>query len=368
MNEPYRLRYTNQIVGGFLVLVLLLLVGLFVVLLRAGDFLVEPKKFFVEMGQDEVGDLYQGVEVLILGQRAGTVEAVRYIGQSDRVRVEFGVDPEAGDQIFTDSYVQIERKFGVGNPILVIRRGSAGQQPPTLLQPGSELEIRESESDRVDQMARELESASEAIRRIQQQLSPTLNDISDSSDRFSESLDNSVNPAFLRVGEASESLYKTSEAIRPEALETLQAVRKSTEELEQQVESLTTTIESLVQNEVQDTLAEVRESTDDISTAAKSVDQTSQDVNEDIAKTLSTLRDAAQQVQQLAEETQDLVRVVRQEANDLPGTTRRVNDTVQDAQDMVGEIRSHWLLRRYSRQGEPTSQVSPSSVRGGAAR
>ena len=368
MNEPYRLRYTNQIVGGFLVLVLLLVVVLFVVLLRAGDFLVEPEKYYIEMDQDEVGDLYQGVEVLILGQRAGTVEAVRYIGQSDRVRVEFGIDPDQSEQIFTDSYVQIERKFGVGNPVLVIRRGSSDEQPPALLPPGSELEIKKSESDRVDQMARELESASEAIRLIQQRLSPTLEDISDSSDRFSASLENSVNPAFLRVGQASQSLYDTSEAIRPETLETLQAVRSSTEQLETHVESLTKKVESLVENDMRDTLADVRKSNDDIRTAAKSVDQTSQDVNEDISKTLATLREAAQQVQQLAIDTQDLVRVVRQEANDLPGTTKRVNDTVQDAQEMVGEIRSHWLLRRYSRQGEPTRQVSPSSVRGGTAR
>ncbi len=233
---------------------------------------------------------------------------------------------------------------------------------------GSRLKLVQSESDRVDQMARELESASEAIRLIQQQLSPTMTDISNSAGRFNGSLEKSVDPAFARLEQASGSIYETSEAIRPETLETMQAVRSATQELESKVTTLTEKIELLVENDMRDTLVEVRQSSDDISTAAKSVDETTQDVNEDIAKTLETLRQAAEQVQQLATDTRDLVRVVRREANDLPGTTKRINDTVSDTQDMVGEIRSHWLLRNYSTQGDPSSQLSPSSVRGGSGR
>lgn len=368
MNEPYRLRYTNQIVGAFLVIVLLFVILLLAVLLRAGNFLADHQRYWIEIDQDEIGDLHKGAEVTILGERAGTVEDIRYVAQTDQVRVDLHIDPAMGDEIFADSFVQMERKFGVGAPILVIRRGSNDQRQPTRLASGSRLKIVQSESDRVDQMARELESASESIRLIQQQLSPTLSDISDSADRFNGSLDDSVDPAFARFGQASDSIYNTSEAVRPETLETLQAVQSATENLESRVATLTEKIETLVENDMRDTLVEVRQSSDDISTAAKTVDQTTQDVNQDVAKTLETLREAAEQVQQLAIDTSDLIRVVRKEANDLPGTTKRVNDTVSDAQDMVGEIRSHWLLRRYSTQGKPTTQVSPSSIRGGSAR
>ena len=43
-------------------------------------------------------------------------------------------------------------------------------------------------------------------------------------------------------------------------------------------------------------------------------------------------------------------------------------DTVSDTQDLVGEIRSHPLLRRYSKQARPTPQISTSGVRGGSIR
>jgi len=368
MNEPYRLRYTNQIVGVFLMFVLLFVIALLVVLLRARDILSEKDNYWIEISQREVSDLSRGAEVLILGERAGTVEEVRYIEQSDQVRVSLSIDAEWSDQIFEDSLVHLERKFGLGTPILVIRRGASGDRSPVPLGPGNRLANFHGETDRVDQMSRQLESVSTSIRLIQQQLAPTLTDISSAANRFSGSLDKTVDPAFTQSAKASASLYQTSEEIRPETLETLKAVRSATENLESRFEKLTENIEKLVEKDMRETLVEVRESTDDISAAAKSVDQTSQDVNKDVADTLATLRDAAEQVQKLAIDTQSLVRILRKGADDLPGTTARINNTADDAQELVGEIRNHWLLRRYSTHGKPTSQVSPSSIRPGVAR
>ena len=368
MNEPYRLRYTNQIVGAFLLAVLVLIVVLLAVLLRAGDAFVQHESYWVEVDQEEVAELQRGAEVMILGQRAGTVQDLQYIDQTDRVRIDFNIDPRLGDQIFANSYVRLERKFGVGTPVLVIRRGAPGQEAQPPLEPGTRLGNFQGEADRFDQMSQQLATVSESVRLIQQQLDPTLTDISSAANRFQGSLDNSVDPALAETERASSSLYQTSEAIRPETLETLQAVRAATENLEARVESLTEKIASLVDNDVRDTLVEVRQSSDDISAAARSVDQTSQEVNQDIANTLETLREAANQVEQLAIETRDVVRIVRREADDLPGTTARFNDTVSDTQDLVGEIRGHWLLRRSSRQGKPSDQIAPSTIRGGGSR
>jgi len=368
MNEPYRLRYTNQIVGVFLMIVLLLVIALLVVLLHARNLLTEQDNYWIEISQAQVSDLNRGSEVMILGERAGMVEEVHYIEQSDQVRVNLSIDAQWSDQIFEDSFIDLEHKFGLGTPILVIRRGGSGDRPPVPLGPGNQLVNFRGEIDRVEQMSQELESASKSIRLIQQQLSPTLTDISSAANRFSGSLEKTVDPAFSQTIKASASLYQTSEEIRPETLETLQAIRAATKNLESRFETLTENVQKLVEKDMRETLVEVRESTDDISAAAKSVNQTSQDVNKDVADTLLTLRDAVDQVHKLAVDTQNLVRVLRREADDLPGTTARINNTANDAQELVGEIRSHWLLRRYTTHGKPTSQVSPSSIRPGAAR
>jgi len=369
MNEPLRLRYTNQIVGAFLLILLLFVIGLSVLLLQATDYFVEHDMYWIEIAQEDVGELYKGADVMILGERAGNVDSIRYIDGSDRIRVSLKIDPTKSADIFTDSVVLMQRRFGLGKPTLVIRRAHrdrAIQAQP--LPAGSRLENFRGEDDRIDQMAREVATVSDSVRKIQQKLEPTLTGIEQSANRFASSLDDSVDPAFASTQNASDSILATSEAVRPEVVETMQTIRTATENLESRIETLTKKIEQLVENDVRRTLADVRESTDDISDAAKGVNQSTQTASEDIAETLVALRLAAEQVQQLATETREVVRIVRKEAGDLPGTTRRVNDTVSDTQELVGEVRSHWLLRRYRDQATASQQLSPSSVRGGSAR
>lgn len=368
MNEPYRLRYTNQIVGVFLLVFLLFVIILSLLLLQVSDYFTEKDLYWVEASQEEVGDLNKGAAVMILGERAGEVESIRYVEDSDRIRVNLSIDPEKSSEIFRDSVVLLERKYGVGALTLVIRRQKPDGTPLVPLTPGSQIVNFQGAADRVDQMAKEVESVSEAIRLVQEKMVPTLESIDQSSIRFRGSLDNSVDPAFDRTGAAFDSFLETNETLRPDVLETSQAVRLATRNLETRIETLTEKIGILVDQDMRDTLAEVRESSDDFSNAAKSVNRTSDEVNEDLDKTLANLREAIDQFRALTEETRDVIRIVRSEANDLPGTTASVKDTVSDTQDLVGEIRSHPLLRRYSKQARPTPQVSPSAVRGGSIR
>lgn len=365
MNQTYRLRYANQIVGVFLLVVLVASIALSLVLLRAGDYLVEQDSFWVELAQDEIGDLHQGADVMILGQRAGNVDKIEYVDGSTQIRVSLSIDPDKSNQIFENSVVSLARKFGVGTPVLVIRRAVNPQGELVQLLSGSQIKGFQGTPDRIDQMSREVEAVSESIRLIQQTLAPTLVSMDSAAKRMEKTLDEAADPTLAQAGDASQSVYTTSEAVRPETLKTLQTMQSATENLESRITALTTTVEKLVKTDVKQTLADVRDSTEKIDKATLSVQQTAVETNENIAATLLRLQAAAVEVQQLARESRQLVRVVRSEADELPGTTERVNDTVSETQDLVGEIRSHWLLRRYSNQGSPTRQVSPASVRGG---
>jgi methyl-accepting chemotaxis protein len=220
----------------------------------------------------------------------------------------------------------------------------------------------------MEELAQEVKSVSQSIRMIQEDLKPTLGSVDAAAIRFQGTLDNSVDPALDRTGRASDSFLKTNETLRPDVLQTSRAIRAATENLEARIETLTETIHRLVDQDMRDTLVEVRESSDDLSKAAGSVRQTSDELNVDLGLTLAQLRAAIAEFHNLNKETRDVVRIVRQEASDLPGTTARVKDTVSDTQDLVGEIRSHWLLRRYSKPSTSTPQLSPSGVRGGSIR
>ncbi|TWU65545.1 MlaD family protein [Crateriforma conspicua] len=367
MNEPYRLRYANQAVGFFLLLILILMVALAFLVLRAGNYFVEQDSYYLNIKQNEIGDLHKGADVMILGERAGSIESIRYVDSTNLVRVNLSVRPEMSRQIFTDSIVSQERRFGLGNPVLVIRRSDDPDDDRMPLPPGSELENYVGEADAIDLMTREVELVSQSIQMIEQQLRPTLESIAGATDKLQDTLKATADPALVQSRQAAESFYQTSETVRPQTLETMRTVQDAAANLENKVAGLTDQVSDLVEGDITEALDQVQVSSRSVRDASNAVAQTAESVNEDMAVTLDTLRGAAEQVQKLAVQTQELVAVLQDEAQDLPGTTRRVNDTVSDTQDLVEEIRSHWLLRRYSNQGKPSVQISPSNVRAGGS-
>ena len=75
MNEPYRLRYTNQIVGSFLAAFLLILFLLLVYTLRVS----RKVEYSLVLSEDQLSDLKSGAEVIILGESAGSVKSISYL-------------------------------------------------------------------------------------------------------------------------------------------------------------------------------------------------------------------------------------------------------------------------------------------------
>ena len=138
MNRSVRLRYANWIVGMFTLTILAGLIVLTAIVYRRGQYFEPPAMYYLDISQSEVGDLYAGAEVWMLGQRIGSVSDLRYIGQTSRVRVELSIRASMADQMTDDVEIHLERKFGVGTPLLRIRRpsspaGGRPGNPPTSL-------------------------------------------------------------------------------------------------------------------------------------------------------------------------------------------------------------------------------------------
>src|SRR6056297_2589925 len=102
MNESYRLRYTNQIVGIFLLIFLLFLFVVSVLVFRV-NFFVGPETYIVEAAEEDIGDLYTGAEVRIRGEHAGEVADIGYVPGTDQVRVELAIGRDKRCQISADS-------------------------------------------------------------------------------------------------------------------------------------------------------------------------------------------------------------------------------------------------------------------------
>ena len=373
MNEPYRLRYTNQIVGVFLLLLLVLLAIVGIAVTRVSRLLITPLRYHVMLSDKEADDLTTDTEVVVFGKRIGAVESIEYVDLSDQIRVTLAIDPLFRELITTDTFLTVERKFGLGKTVIKLRRihrddslaepaGSQMSSATRPLEPGSIIARIEADEDRLGQIANKVDA--------------TGNSIDLAAKSISKTFDNSVSPAADRLKTAFDSVERTSDIVRPDAVLTLEVIRQSTSRLENQIGDLTKAIQRTVEVELRTTLNSIEKSARASERTAFAVAETSTAIidntgktQSDIAQTLEILRQAISSIQNLTNETREVVRIIRGEANDLPGTTQRFNETVADSQDLVNEVQDHWLLRGRNRRELPTPQVSPSStIRTGGGR
>jgi ABC-type transporter Mla subunit MlaD len=377
MNEPYRLRYTNQIVGVFLLVLLVLIAIVGFSVTRAGRLFVTPLRYYVQLSDKDAEDLTTDTEVVVLGKPIGSIESIQYIDHSDQIRITLAIDPLYRDLITTESVLAVERKFGLGKTVIKIRRrhqadSSAdssvnldNERPSvtaTPLIPGATILQVEGKEDRLAQIANKVDTTGDSI------------DVAAKS--VDRSFEKSVNPAADRVKIASESVEKTSETVRPDTILTLEVIRQSTSRLESQVSDLTKALQQVVEVEMRRTLNSIENSARASERTAATIEQTSSTIGSntektqsDIAETLELLRQSIVSIQSLTNESREVVRIVRGEANQLPGTTQRINETVSDTQDLVNEVQDHWFLSGRDRKNSRTPQLSPSStIRSGGTR
>jgi len=377
MNEPYRLRYTNQIVGVFLLVLLVLIAIVGFSVTRVGRLFVTPLRYYVQLSDKDAEDLTTDTEVVVLGKPIGSIESIQYIDHSDQIRITLAIDPLYRDLITTESILAVERKFGLGKTVIKIRRRHQEDSPTdssvnldserpsvtaTPLIPGATILQVEGKEDRLAQIANKVDTTGDSI------------DVAAKS--IDRSFENSVNPAADRVKIASESVEKTSETVRPDTILTLEVIRQSTSRLESQVSDLTKALQQVVEVEMRRTLNSIENSARASERTAATIEQTSSTIGSntektqsDIAQTLELLRQSIVSIQSLTNESREVVRIVRGEANQLPGTTQRINETVSDTQDLVNEVQDHWLLSGRDRKNSRTPQLSPSStIRSGGTR
>lgn len=359
MNEPYRLRYTNQLVGGFLLVLIVTTIALGIAVTRVSRILVKPDRFYVNVNEDESTALQVGTEVVQLGKRIGQVEALEYADTPGQIKITLAVDPDFSKNITTGTELSFERKFGVGAAFIKVRRTGAHNQDATPLPPGSYLTNFQGEVDRVKKMSEDFDEVTASVQKAQQDLSPALNNIDLAASQVKSSFKDSVEPAFDQANKAFVSVERTSESFQQNAAETLAELRSTTINLNAKLGELIQKAEASADA--------ATTASDSVAKTTSNINQKTDKLNEEIIETLKVIRDSLASVDRLTNETRELVQVLQGEAEQLPGTTEQVRNSVEDTDQLVKEIRSHWLLRGVRQSGGPTGQLSPSSVRTQAA-
>ena len=195
MNEPIRLRYVNQLVGAFILLIVALLLVGTVIVVRQQEIFVPEYEIFAFVAETELKGLGKGTEVLVLGRQAGEIDDIRYFdGERDgkNVRVSMKIKETFRDKIFTDSVAHLKRRLaGAGEAYLEITRGPRHQ---TVLPTRGDLKV-----------VSEPEPASELAR-----VTGMIDDIRG----YFEDVRNSMVDAFDRFGTAADTFNASNEQLQ----------------------------------------------------------------------------------------------------------------------------------------------------------
>ncbi|MCU0719256.1 MAG: hypothetical protein MUC83_06110 [Pirellula sp.] len=363
-NEPFRLRYANRIVGVFLLILLVSITSIAVMLANLSGVMTKRADYFCDLPESVAIDLVKGTEVLQLGEQIGRVVSLEYVEDSTQVRLKLSINPPYEQTLTTLSYLSLERKFGVGATYLKIRRlKNVGESSPTALVPGDSIPFI-TQDDPLNSVAGNVENASSSIRTIQTEMTPTLSSVKSASDSINLSVSEQINPAMKQSKAAFESMEATSNLLQEQS-----------RILSAEIQSLTDRTRDLIDKDVSQTLTSIVKASDAAKKASDTVAETSQRIdnktdvtNDEILKTLEIMNKTLLLVQKLTTESRQVVQIIRGEADDLPGTTAQIKATADDSQELVNEIRSHWLLRNSRSPSSENKQISPSSFRAGGPR
>lgn len=309
MGRAYRLRYVNQFVGGFVVLVLLLLVGAAILVGQRQEWFADTFVVFATLEEKDLDGVREGTEVIMLGQRAGRVAVIEYLPNRAWLRLTLVLRQRFADQIYEDSVVAIKRKVaGVGDAYLEITR-------PGVFDAATARRYELGSPDLLVVAEPPVEDQFRDITRMMDDIRQSFSDVRDA-----------FIPALERWESAGENIERSNED--------LQAVIADLRRVTPRLDGLVDQTESVLSGH-QQVIDTVRAETDQL------------------PGTVLQLRNTLDGAQEVVDD-------LRGETQQLPGTVEQFQQTLGGAQEIVEGLRQHWLLRRYIDQ-HPTSPMIPPS-------
>jgi ABC-type transporter Mla subunit MlaD len=130
MSKPFKFRYVNQIAGGFVLLVTLLLVGGIMVTGNAKGWFKPMTRIAIRLPEGSVEGLQVGAEVSILGTKVGQVVHITP-QENGTMMADLKIRGDYFKQyVRDDSVAMLKKKFGLGGDAFIsITRGKGAPLP-----------------------------------------------------------------------------------------------------------------------------------------------------------------------------------------------------------------------------------------------
>lgn len=348
LSRGHKLRYANQFVGAFILLVVgLLFVGM-VVLIRSKNWLTPKVEIVAYLPEDDLNGLQVNTPVQILGERVGKVTKITYeTQQTERLQQWWSANARLPANFLRIELEVVADKFnGLGGmtPRIHVRRRMAGVGDVY-------FELMRGRERKDFYVIQPEKSAQDEIR--------TMTELMGEVQRDFETIRQTLERSSANFDESSADIIQTSQRVR----ELSESLLELTPKLPRLADSVEQTSEDM-----RVTSERFRETTEQISQSNRQL----QNVLTDAEEVSPRLLPIARQTEQLLQTSQVVADRLKDESESLPGTVNEFRstmggfqDTVGDAQEVIDGLRQNWLIRRHVAQPEQPSRVPTSKVRVG---
>lgn len=306
MSRSFKFRYVNEIVGGFVLAVVALLVVAIILAGRAQEWFVPVQRFAVDFPVEGSLGLQKGAEVQMLQAVVGRLEELE-IDESGRMSGVFTVKGDFIRLVRMDSKAIVKRKFGVaGDAYIEITQGTLEPLPPdfTLLAV-KDTEIIEVLEQMLEQLRATAVPAIEQVQKAVTEYTALAADLRNPEGPLLKLLSNleSITAGLHRGEGAAGQLLRDP-----------------------------------------DTAAEVKGIVEKINAALEDV----KIILEDVRKTAAEFPPVAQKI--------------GKESDNIPGLLIQTQETLREAERLIEGIQQHWIIRKYVPQPSSPPLIRPSEV------
>ncbi|HMP89854.1 MAG TPA: MlaD family protein [Kiritimatiellia bacterium] len=305
--KPFHFRYVNEIVGGFVLLVILLMVTAVILAGRAQGWFEPVIKIPIDFPPQGSLGLQVGSPVEILGTTVGRVENISV----DEDGFMVGMISIKGDFIQfvrSDSRAVVKKKFGIAGDAFIDLTKGLGPELPV----GAGL-VATKDTDLNELLEQLLNQVREAV-------VPLLESVKRAADEY---------------GNIAADLRADGGPV--------QKILSNVESIIQKIDQGEGPAGRLISDpELADTIQSM---VNQLNEAVRHVDQILADVRKATA------------------ELPDMARTIGGEVRDIPGTVAMSQEAIREAERLISGLQRHWLIRRHIPQTEPTPLIPLHDVR-----
>lgn len=338
-----RFRYTNETVGLFVLITLLIFVAGFIYSGQVLKWFNPGERLKVVLPDDGLFGLTEGSMVEILGTRAGQIQEI-VINPDQKIHAIARIESDMAVFIRSDSRASIRRTFGIaGDAFLEITRGSG---PPL----DWEFAVLTVESDR-----RTSDTVAELIEELRAKILPVIDD---------------AHKAIIVLMEVARELQDPDKGVQ-QLLTNLNAITDKIESGEGAIGRLLTEdklvrdLEALVArmgpilDDMEKTIENVAEFSDEFDVETGDIPE----ITRNLKKILASMELVMKDVRQATPHLPRIAKNMGDTTDAAPVLVLQVQDVLVELERLIQQLQSHWLFGGRSRQPAQTAdRISPLEV------